>query len=195
MVLPVIAYGFNVLRKECADITAGTVSFETLIQDLWDTLETSGGVGLAAPQINSDLNAFVVNSKRMYNELSEKDKKTFFPEDEGIIKTFCNARITSRSETVWNDFESCLSIPGITELVERPWEVTVEYLDRELKLLERKFTGYTARVIQHEYDHIQGVLFIDHLPALKKRLLRSKLDKIIKGKPKTNYKINFPKRK
>ena len=195
MVLPIIAYGFSVLRKKCTDIPSENDRYKDLIQNLWDTLETSGGVGLAAPQINSDQNVFVVNSKLMYEEFNEKDKKIFFPDDEGITEVFCNARITFRSDREWSEIESCLSIPGIAEEVERPWEITIEYHDSELKQQERKFTGYTARIIQHEYDHTRGVLFIDHLPALRKRLLKSKLDKIVKGKTKTNYKISYWKRK
>lgn len=194
MALPIIAYGHSILRKKCIDIPSAFDGFDILIRNLWDTLEISGGVGLASTQINSNQNVFVVNSKLMYEGLNDKDKKDLFPDDEGIIETFCNARITSESDRVWSDIESCLSIPGIAEQVERLWEIIIEYQDRELKPQKKTFTGYTARVIQHEYDHTQGVLFIDHLPVLRKRLLKFRLDKIIKGKAKTNYKIRYYKK-
>jgi len=194
MVLPIIAYGFSVLRKKCNTISSELGGFNSLIQDLWETLEISGGVGLAAPQVNSNWKVFVVNSKLMYEGMNERDKKSYFPDDEGIIETFCNANIIAESEIMWSEFESCLSIPGITEQVERPWEITVEYQDRDLKQYKRQFSGYTARIIQHEYDHTRGVLFIDHLSSLKKRLLKSKLDKIVRGKTKTDYKIAYWKK-
>ncbi len=194
MVLPIMAYGNRVLRKEGRNILPDINEFEKLIDDMWQTLEVSGGVGLAAPQVNHDLKVFIVNSKLLYDELTDRNKSIYFPDDDGIIETFCNATILAESEKRWSELESCLSIPGISEPVERAWEIIVEYQDRDQQKHRKQFSGYTAKVIQHEYDHTQGILFIDRLPVLKKRMLKSKLDKIVRGKTKTNYSIKYLKK-
>ncbi len=191
--LPIIAYGNHILRKTCYEIEQQDQETDTLITNLWDTLNISGGVGLASPQINLIYQAFVVNSKLMYDDLDDQERNKFFPDDEGIQETFINARIIDKSEKTWSETEGCLSIPGINEPVKRQWEITVEYLNKDFQLQKKQFSGYTAKVIQHEFDHTNGILFIDYLAALKKKLLRGKLKRITDGKVETEYPIQFLK--
>ena len=191
MNLPIIAYGHNILRKQCRVVSQDDQNLNGFISDLWESLDRNGGVGLAAPQVNKELKTFIVNSKLMYDDLSADQKTYFFPEDEGITETFLNAEIVSKSEKVWSEYESCLSIPGIEEPVNRSWSIVVKYQDQNFNHYRKKFSGFTAKVIQHEYDHTRGVLFIDYLPALKKRLIKSKLRRIMGGKVETKYPIKF----
>jgi peptide deformylase len=148
-------------------------------------------VGLAAPQINDCRRVFIVDSRKMYNEISESQRKAVFSGDKGIEETFINAKILASSEETWKETEGCLSIPGILENVERAWEIIVEYNDIQMNSIRKQFSGYTARVIQHEMDHTQGILFIDHLPPLTKKLLQGKLRKIRNGKEKTYYALHY----
>ena len=194
MQLPIIAYGHNILRKQCREVSQSTKNLNEFAVNLWDTLDKSGGVGLAAPQVNQDLKVFVVNSKLMYEDLSVKKRKYFFREDEGISETFLNAEIINKSEKAWDEYEGCLSIPGIEESTPRSWSIVIEYQDQNFNHHRKQFSGYTAKVIQHEYDHTRGILFIDYLPALKKRLLRSKLKQIKDGNVETDYPITFIKK-
>lgn len=189
MILPIIIYGNSILRKTGVDVNKETPDLNALIENLWSTLDLSGGVGLAAPQINSSHKVFIVNSALAYNELADSQKKAFFNDDKGIKETFINARIIHKSGEKWSDLEGCLSIPGIVEPVERNWDIIMEYQDKALNPIRKQFSGYTAKVIQHEYDHINGILFIDHLSALKKKLLKSKLKQITKGNVTCNYQI------
>lgn len=194
MQLPIIAYGHNILRKQCGEVSQSTKNLNEFVMNLWDTLNKSGGVGLAAPQVNQDSKVFVVNSKLMYEDLSVRKRKYFFPEDEGITETFLNAEIINKSEKVWDEYEGCLSIPGIEELTNRSWSIVIEYQDKYFNHHRKQFSGFTAKVIQHEYDHTRGVLFIDYFSPLKKRLLRNKLKQIKNGKVETNYPIKFVKK-
>jgi peptide deformylase len=192
-IAPIIAYGQRVLRTTCNEVNKLTSKVEGVISDLWNTLEVSGGVGLAAPQINNTQSIFVVKSTLMYNELSESQRAEYFSGDTGIEETFINATIVAESEETWNEYEGCLSIPGINEYVERPWSIIVEYRDADFNKHRKQFSGYTAKVIQHESDHTKGVLFIDHLPSLTKKLLKGRLKKIKEGKIETNYPIKYLK--
>lgn len=194
-VKPIIAYGNTILRKACDDVENDEEGLIALTDNLWKTLEYSGGVGLAAPQINSEKNIFVVDSKVMFDSLPEKQQKTIFSGDSGIHEVFINARIVEESEEIWTENEGCLSIPGIDELIDRAWSIKVEYYDEKFKLHEREFSGYTAKVIQHELDHTNGILFIDHLHALKRKMIKNKLKLIIDGKTETEYPINYLKHK
>ncbi len=194
MVEPIIAYGHNVLRKSCVNASDSSKELNDLIINLWQTLEKSGGVGLASPQINEEVNVFVVNSKLMYDNLTNKEREESFSGDKGIEETFINTKIIEKSEEKWSDYEGCLSIPGIVEQVNRPWEIIVEYLDRDFNAKKVQYSGYTAKVIQHEYDHINGILFIDHLSGLSKKILTNKLKNIIHGKVEVDYPINFFKK-
>lgn len=190
MVLPIITYGNSILRKACTDVNKETPGLNELIENLWSTLNSLNGVGLASPQINSNYKVFIVNSTHVYNKLTDLERKAIFTEDKGIIETFINARIIKESEEKWSGLEECLSIPWIIEYVERACDITVEYQDKSFITRRNQFSGYTAKVIQHEYDHTNGILFIDHLSALKKRMLSSKLSRIKRGNALTNYLTN-----
>ena len=191
MIIPIIAYGHRILRRNCKELNQGDDKINLLAINLWQTLDSIGGVGLAAPQINNKNSVFIVSSKLMYDGLDDDGKKKLFPGDKGITETFINPKITARSQETWNDFEGCLSIPGIEEQINRSWEVEIEYFDLGFKFHKKQYSGYTAKVIQHEYDHTQGILFIDHLSPLKKKLISSKLKNIINGKVETKYKVKF----
>jgi len=194
MVEPIIAYGHNILRTKCEHVSDITGDINYLINNLWQTLEKSGGVGLASPQINNKYNVFVVNSYLMYENLSNSERKELFSKDKGIKETFINAKIIDKSEEKWSEVEGCLSIPGIVESVDRSWDIIVEYYDSDFNKKKHQYSGYTAKVIQHEYDHTNGVLFIDHLSSLNKKLVNNKLKHIINGKVKVDYPIQYIKR-
>jgi len=192
MILPIVAYGSQVLREVSQDITPDYPGLQTLIDNMWETMYASSGVGLAAPQINKPIRLFVIDSEQIINNLEEDEVNTY-PGDLGIKQVFINARIVDTEGDEWPYQEGCLSIPKIREDVYRPEKVTIRYMDEQFKEHEKTFHGITARVIFHEYDHIEGKLFIDYLKPLKKRLLKSKLDDISKGKIKVDYKMAFPK--
>lgn len=188
MTLPIIAYGSPILRKETKEIDKDYPNLQTLLSDMWETLYASNGVGLAAPQINQAIRLFVVDSKQMFEGMSEAEKADY-EGDEGIKQVFINARILETNGEPWTFEEGCLSIPKIREDVDRPESVTIEYQDENFEKHTDTFTGLSARVIQHEYDHIEGKLFIDYLKPLKKRLIKKKLDKIASGKVSVDYKF------
>ncbi|MFO8235860.1 MAG: peptide deformylase [Bacteroidales bacterium] len=195
MHLPIIAYGHTVLRMECEEVSANNEDIPAFINDMWETLKKSGGAGLAATQVNRSKKIFIVDSKLLYDDLSLKERNNLFAkDDQGITETFFNAEIVGKTDETWNEEEACLSIPGITEPVDRSWSITVEYQDANFKNHCKQFSGYTAKIIQHEYDHTIGVLFIDHLDPLKRRLLKNKLKQIKEGKVKTKYPIKFLKK-
>ncbi len=185
MILPIVAYGDPVLRKFCADINKDYAVLQNLIDDMFETMENSKGVGLAAPQVNKAIRLFVVDSNRMYDEEQQK---------EGIREVFINAEMIKELGEEWIYEEGCLSIPGIREDVTRHETIRIKYYDRHFKKHEKEFGGLTARVIQHEYDHIEGKLFIDHLKPLKRSLLKGRLEKISKGIVEVDYKMRFPKK-
>lgn len=189
--LPVMAIGNQILRTKSCKVDEHSEEIKLLIQHLWNTLSLTGGVGLAAPQVNSESSIFVVSSDVMYKELNEEQRKNLFAEDVGVREVFINPVIVSKSDNCSVEMESCLSVPGIAEPVKRSWEITIEYLDGQFVTQRKKFAGYTARVIQHEYDHLQGVLFFDHLSPIKKKLLRKKLHEIRSGRVNVNYPIVY----
>ncbi len=191
MILSIVAYGHPVLRKVAADITQDYTNLPKLIEDMWETMYASNGVGLAAPQINKDIRLFVVDTEQMYKGMNEDERKEY-PGDEGLKQVFINAHIIDLSGDEWGYNEGCLSIPKIREDVYRNGSVTIQYCDENFHLQEKTFVGLTARVILHEYDHIEGKLFIDHISALKRKLMKSKLNDITKGKIKVDYKMMFP---
>mgnify|MGYP001556035435 FL=1 len=187
MILPIIAYGAQVLRTRGQEITADYPGLAKLIEDMWETMYESSGVGLAAPQINKSIRLFVVDSTQVFNNLDEEDKDKY-PDGPGIKQVFINPRILKLNGEAWAYSEGCLSIPKIHEEVLRNEEVTLEYDDEEFQHHTKTFNGITARVVLHEYDHIEGKLFIDYLKPLKRKLLRSKLGDISKGRIKVYYK-------
>jgi peptide deformylase len=192
MILPIVAYGNPVLRKVGRDIDANYPQLDKLIEDMWETMYASNGVGLAAPQINKDIRLFVMDSKQIFDN-QEEDEKGRYPDEPGIKQVFLNAHIKELNGEEWAYNEGCLSIPKIREDVMRNETVTISYVDEKFVPYEKTFNGITARIILHEYDHIEGKLFIDYLKPLKKKMLRGKLEDIKKGKVRADYKMIFPK--
>ena len=192
MQLPIIAYGTPILRKVAKDIDADYPDLKKLLEDMWETLAASNGVGLAAPQINRDIRLFIVDSALIF-EGQDPEQEDEFPDAPGIKKVFINAKIKKLEGEPWPYNEGCLSIPKINEDVLRPETVQIEYLDENFQPHTETYNGITARIIQHEYDHIEGKLFIDYLKPLKKKLLQRKLTDISKGKIQVGYKLLFPK--
>lgn len=192
MILPIVAYGAPVLRKVCSDIEADYSGLDKLIADMWETMYNSNGVGLAAPQINVPIRLFVMDSEQIFANKDE-DEELNYPDDPGYKGVFINAHIKALNGEPWSYNEGCLSIPKIREDVNREEEVTLEYDDENFNHHVKTFNGITARVILHEYDHIDGKLFIDHIRPLKRKLLQGKLNDISKGKIKVDYRMVFPK--
>jgi peptide deformylase len=192
MILPIVAYGAAVLRKRGVPITPDYPGLDKLIADMWETMYASNGVGLAAPQINKDIRVFVMDSAQIFEHLEEEEKKEY-ADAPGIKKVFINAQIKELKGTEWAYNEGCLSIPNIREDVHRPMDVILEYQDEQFNRHEETFTGLSARIIMHEYDHIDGKLFIDYLKPLRKKMLQGKLNDISKGKTKVDYKMVFIK--
>ncbi len=192
MILPIVAYGSPVLRKVCNDITPDYPGLEKLIADMWETMYNSNGVGLAAPQINKEIRMFMVDSTQIFDNL-EDDEEDLYPDGPGFKGTFINAHIEKIEGTEWSYNEGCLSIPKIREDVYRGESVTLNYLDENFEPQTKTFNGITARVLLHEYDHIEGKLFIDYIKPLKRTLLKRKLDDITRGKVKVDYRMVFVK--
>ncbi|MCD6013688.1 MAG: peptide deformylase [Flavipsychrobacter sp.] len=192
MILPIVAYGSSVLRKVCDDITPEYPELKKLIADMWDTLYNSNGVGLAAPQINRAIRLFIVDTKQLVDDFNEEDKRKY-PNEEPLVQVFINARKVEETGNLWAYNEGCLSIPKVRDDIQRTSHVRVKFLDENFVEHEKVFYGIAARVIQHEYDHIEGKLFIDYLSQLKKRLIKKKLEDISNGKIKTDYKMLFAK--
>ncbi len=192
MVLPIVAYGNPVLRKTGAEITPEYPGLQKLITDMFETMYNSKGVGLAAPQVNKNIRLFIIDSVQIIENL-DVDEKDEFPGDEGYKGVFINARIKEINGEEWLYNEGCLSIPKIREDIMRRETVTMHFFDENFVEHTKTFSGVTARVILHEYDHIEGKLFIDYLKPLKKSLLKRKLNDISKGKISVDYKMVFNK--
>ncbi|NPA43098.1 MAG: peptide deformylase [Chlorobi bacterium] len=192
MILPIIAYGHPILRKKGVDIDPASPEWQTFIDRMFETMYHAKGVGLAAPQVDKAVRIFVIDPSPFADrdDLSEEEKARL---REGK-RVFINARKVKEEGPEIAFEEGCLSIPGIYEKVKRPATITLEYLDREGNKHVETFDGLMARVIQHEYDHIEGILFTDRLTPLKRRLLRKKLDKISRGEVRTEYKMKFPRK-
>lgn len=180
MKLPIVAYGDPVLKKVCVDIDSTYPDLQQLISNMFETMNNASGVGLAAPQIGLTIRLFIVDTK------ADQEEKVF-------KKVFINAQILEETGEPWAFNEGCLSIPDVREDVMRKPNILIRYYDENWKLHEEKVSGFAARVIQHEYDHIEGKLFTDKLSLLRKQLLKSKLEAISKGNVKTDYKMRFPK--
>lgn len=193
MILPIVAYGDPVLRKVAEEITPDYPKLDALITNMWETMNNAEGVGLAAPQIGLPIRLFLVNAAP-YSEketLSQEEKDQL----KDFKKVFINAKIEEEEGEAWDFNEGCLSIPNIHELVQRKPKITIQYVDEHFTPHTATYDGMAARIIQHEYDHIQGVLFTDRLSSLKKRLLKSKLQKIAQGKITAEYPMRFPNAK
>lgn len=192
MILPIVAYGAPILRMVSRDISKDHPNLEMLIADMWETMYASNGVGLAAPQVNKNVRIFIVDSSQIFEHQEQEDKGKF-PDEPGIKKVFINAKVAGLNGKEWVYNEGCLSIPKIREDVSRNEELILEYQDENFETHTEKFNGLTARIILHEYDHIEGKLFIDYLKPLKRKLMKGKLDDISKGKIKVDYKMIFAK--
>lgn len=186
MILPIYAYGQPVLKKVAKDISPDYEGLEQLLADMWETMANANGVGLAAPQIGRSIRLFLVDSAPMFDEGEEHL---------GIKKTFINAEIIEETGKLGSISEGCLSIPDISGDVERLDEITIRYQDEEFVEHEETYTGMNARVIQHEYDHIEGILFTELLKPLKKRLVKRKMEKIKKGETQAAYRMKFARLK
>ena len=192
MIFPIVAYGAPILRKVAKDIDADYPGLEKLLADMWETMYSSNGVGLAAPQINKDIRLFVVDSAQIFAN-QEDDERGMYSDEPGIKKVFINAHVKELKGDEWSYNEGCLSIPKIREDVWRPKAIVLEYLDENFQPHTETFTGLTSRIIQHEYDHLEGKLFIDYLKPLKKKLLQRKLNDISKGIIRMDYKMMYVK--
>ena len=183
MIYPITAFGDPVLKEVAQDIPKDYPDLKQLIADMYTTMYHAHGVGLAAPQISKSIRLFVIDSEPM---MDEKDQ------GKGIKRAFINPVVLEENGEEWGFEEGCLSIPGVREVVYRPEQVVIRYLDEDWNEHTDTFDGMTARVIQHEYDHIEGILFTDLISGLKKRLIKNKLSKISKGEVDADYRMKFP---
>ena len=190
MILPIVAYGDPVLKKKGTDITKDYPKFDTLLENMYETMYNAFGVGLAAPQIGLPIRLFLVDTTPFSEdeELTEEERNAM----KGFKRTFINAKIIKEEGDEWAFNEGCLSIPDVREDVFRQPKITIEYVDENFEAHTEVFEGLIARVIQHEYDHIEGVLFTDKLSSLKKRLIKGRLANISKGKINVDYRMRFP---
>ena len=194
MILPIIAYGDPLLKKESEEITADYPSLDLLVENMFETMYQAKGVGLAAPQVGLNIRLFIVDGAPFADEEGdEPDPRAVGMET--FKKVFINPVIEEESGEVWAFQEGCLSIPKIRENVHRKSEILLSYYDENWAFHEERFSGYAARIIQHEYDHIEGVLFTDRLNPLKRKLVQKKLKQIAEGLVSTDYKLKFYKLK
>ena len=184
MFLPIVAFGSPVLRKKCEEITPDYLELDTLLENMWETMYDSSGVGLAAPQIDKAIRVFIIDTAPFMEEGEE---------DDSIKKTFINATILEEEGEEWIFNEGCLSIPDIREDISRKPNITIKYQDENFEWNTDSFDGLTARVIQHEYDHIDGILFTDKISPLRKRMIKGKLENISKGNIQVSYRMKFPR--
>ena len=193
MILPVIAYGDPVLRKVAKEIAKDHSKLDEIIANMWETQYNASGVGIAAPQVGLSIRLFVIDAAPFSDddELSE--------EEQGFLsnfkRVFINPTIIEESGDEWAFNEGCLSIPDVREDVFRQEQIVIEYVDENWKKQKETLTGLAARIVQHEYDHIEGVLFTDKLSTLKKRLIKGRLANITKGKVSVDYRMRFPQAK
>jgi peptide deformylase len=185
MIYPIRAFGDPILRSKCQEITAFDDDFKKIVADMYETMDASDGVGLAAPQIGKNVRLFLIDSTVFDSE----------KENNGIRKAFINAQIVEETGEEWPFEEGCLSIPDVREDVLRKPILVLKYQDETGEYFQETFEGMSARVIQHEYDHIEGILFIDHVSAFKRQLIKSKLTNISKGKVNVKYRMKFHKGK
>jgi len=185
MILPIVAYGDPILRKETEEINQDYPDLNILIEDMFETMYAAKGVGLAAPQIGKAIRLFIVDASG-FNEEDE------YPDLEGFAGVYINPIIIEETGEEWKFEEGCLSIPGIREDVSRKPTIVIEYYNEKFELIEETIDGIGARIIQHEYDHLEATLFTDRINPLKKRLTKGKLNNIAKGNIKVNYRMKFP---
>ena len=195
MVLPIVVYGDPVLRKVCADVDPHDPSLPALIADMFDTMYAAKGVGLAAPQVGKAVRLFVIDASPFVDEDEDEEDDEFTPaqraELKAFKKVFINAKIVEEKGEEWKFNEGCLSIPKIREDVLRQPDITIEYYDERFKKHVEKYSGVIARVIQHEYDHIEGKLFTDRLSPFKRKMIAGKLKDIASGKTTADYRTRI----
>ena len=189
MILPIIAYGTPILKKKCREIDLSYKDLDDLINSMWETMYNASGVGLAAPQIGKSIRLFIVDASPFSEDkeldITERNKLKTFKE------VFINPKITWSSSNLCSFNEGCLSIPDIREDVSREDQIEIEYQNEKFQNKTLKLSGLSARVVQHEYDHIEGILFTDKLSSFKKKLLNNKLRNISMGKVKCDYTMEF----
>lgn len=192
MILPIVAYGDPVLKKEAIEIDEQFPALKQLIDNMFETMYEASGVGLAAPQIGQSIRLFVVDGSPFAEVDEDEEEDPRAVGMEGFKRVFINPIIEEESGANWVFAEGCLSIPKIREDVSRKEKIRVTYYDENWQFHDEWFDGYKARIIQHEYDHIEGILFTDHLSVLKKRMLTKRLTNISQGEVKVSYKMKFP---
>ena len=193
MILPIVAYGDPVLRKKSVEISKDYPDLNTLIANMKETMYNASGVGLAAPQIGKAIRLFVIDASPFADDEDLKNEENELLKN--FNRVFVNPQILKEEGEEWAFNEGCLSIPDVREDVWRQPKITIEYQDENFEKHTEILTGLAARIFQHEYDHIEGILFTDKISSLKKRLLKRKLENISKGKIKADYRMRFPKLK
>jgi peptide deformylase len=191
MILPILAYGNPVLKKKAKNISNDFIKLNEFIENMWETMNNANGVGLAAPQVGLSFRVFIVDTSPFAD--SESMNKDEFELVSSFKKVFINPVIINETGNKWDFNEGCLSIPEVRADVKRPETILIKYFDEDFNQHQQSFNGIIARVVQHEYDHIEGILFTDKISPLKRKLLKSKLIDISKGKIKTDYKMKFSK--
>lgn len=186
MIYPIVAFGHPILRKKTTDIDINKAIIQPILDNMWETMYQAKGVGLAAPQVGLNDRIFIIDSSRLNDDDERRDKNEI-----GLKEVFINAQMIEESGSLVSIEEGCLSIPNVYGMVERPKNIKIRFYNADLELVEKEFTGFTARVIQHEYDHIEGLLFTDKLKPLKKQIIKRKLEDIKKGQINTRYKMKF----
>ncbi len=182
MIYPIVLYGDPILKKRGEDVTPDSADIKQLSEDMFETMYQANGIGLAAPQIGISLRMFIVDS----SPIDEEEGR------DGFKRVFINPEVIESSGDSWNFEEGCLSIPGIRADVQRPPSVTIRYQDEDWQEHTETLDGMAARIVLHEYDHVEGVLFTDRINGLKRRLLKGKLNSISKGQAKADYKVKVP---
>lgn len=191
MILPIVAFGDPVLRKRAENVDKDYPKLQEFIDNMFETMYNASGVGIAAPQVNKSVRIFVVDATGFADDDDEEDKEGL----KDFKQVFINAEIVEEDGKEWVFNEGCLSIPDVREDVSRPERIRIKYVDRDFVEHDEVYEGLKARVIQHEYDHIEGILFTDHLSPLRKRMIKGRLTNISKGKVSVPYRMKFPKGK
>ena len=189
MILPILGYGNPILKKVATEISPQYPNLDELIGNMWDTMYAAKGVGLAAPQIGLSVRLFVIDATPFLDDENMDDFE--LNSIKNFKKVFINPKIIEENGNLWEFNEGCLSIPEIREDVSRRSKIVIEYFDENFQSNKLELSGLAARVVQHEYDHIEGILFIDHISSLKKRLIKSKLNNISSGSIKVDYEMKF----
>jgi peptide deformylase len=193
MIYPIVAFGDPVLKARAKDIPADfpAADLKQIVQDMYDTMYHAHGVGLAAPQVGKGIRLFVIDSEPMIDTEDEETGEPLPDAEKAVKRAFINPRMVSETGEEWGFEEGCLSIPGVREMVYRPETIVIRYEDEQRQVHEETFSGMTARVIQHEYDHLEGVLFTDKISGFKKQLIKGKLSRISKGDVSADYRMRF----